>query len=90
VYNNDACSAAQEVLTRDTECNNAFTGVMNTIPGTAINQTNKYLATLCKNDKCADTISTYFSACQSLIVSAMYCMSKIKIYEFHSNEKKNG
>ena len=78
MYNNDACSAAQEALTCDTECNNAFTGVMNTKPGTAINQTNKYLATLCNTDKCADAIAAYFSACQSLIVSAMYCISKIK------------
>ena len=71
--NNDPCFMAREAIQNDTDCNNAFTAILNTeinvISRTMINEIDNYLKTLCNNPGCANAVSNYFTACHSLLVS---------------------
>ena len=64
---------ARMALRNDTDCTDALTAIMDTttsvIARTMLNQTNNYLKILCNNPGCANIITNYFNACQSLIVS---------------------
>ena len=71
--NNDPCFTAREAIQDDTDCNDAFTAILNTeinvISRTMINEINNYLKTLCSDPGCASATSNYFTHCQSLLVS---------------------
>ena len=71
--NNDPCFTAREAIQDDTDCNDAFTAILNTeinvISRTMINEINNYLKTLCSDPGCANAVSNCFTHCQSLLVS---------------------